>query len=448
MIKEFDNLISMCDMVNTTNSKLDKADILAKYPQCQELIEIAMNPYKKYHVTSKNIEKLKDKVDGTWSTKANYTGFLKILGTLIDGTLSGHNGIYTINEFIKEAGEEYREIVYNILDKNLKIRMGDKEINKVYPNLVPTFEVCLANKADDKKMAKVNSNWSIQRKLDGCRCICRREGDNITFYSRKGIEFETLQKVADSIRQFISDQFIKFDFVIDGEICIVNKNGDEIFNSIKDENGNELEKGIMSFIKKKNFTIPNPKYKMFDLLELEEFDSMKSNNTYTYRHNELKECFSGMEFTDVVENVPFTEDNFWEMQERVTNEGWEGLMLREDVGYEGKRTNSLLKVKKFFDDEYTVEGIEEGDFRMISKETGLEETIKTMTSVIITHKDNKVNVGSGFSIPERQKFFNDPSLILGKVITVQYFEETMNKKGELSLRFPTLKVIHGLERDT
>ena len=26
-------------------------------------------------------------------------------------------------------------------------------------------------------------------------------------------------------------------------------------------------------------------------------------------------------------------------------EGWEGLMLRKDVAYEGKRTKNLLKVK-------------------------------------------------------------------------------------------------------
>ena len=71
-----------------------------------------------------------------------------------------------------------------------------------------------------------------------------------------------------------------------------------------------------------------------------------------------------------------------------------------------------------------------------------------MTAVNIIHKDNVVNVGSGWSINERQKFFDDPSLIMGKVITVQYFEETMNKKGELSLRFPTVKAVHGLERDT
>jgi ATP-dependent DNA ligase len=31
-----------------------------------------------------------------------------------------------------------------------------------------------------------------------------------------------------------------------------------------------------------------------------------------------------------------------------------GVMLRKDVGYEGKRSKNLLKVKKFFDAEYTV----------------------------------------------------------------------------------------------
>jgi hypothetical protein len=29
---------------------------------------------------------------------------------------------------------------------------------------------------------------------------------------------------------------------------------------------------------------------------------------------------------------------------------------------------------------------------------------------------------------------------------VQYFEETYNDKGGISLRFPTVKVVHGVER--
>jgi DNA ligase 1 len=35
--------------------------------------------------------------------------------------------------------------------------------------------------------------------------------------------------------------------------------------------------------------------------------------------------------------------------------GHEGVMLRKNTGYEGKRSKNLLKCKKFFDAEYKVE---------------------------------------------------------------------------------------------
>jgi DNA ligase-1 len=37
--------------------------------------------------------------------------------------------------------------------------------------------------------------------------------------------------------------------------------------------------------------------------------------------------------------------------------------------------------------------------------------------------------------------------IIGKLITVQYFEETHNQNGGISLRFPTVKHIYDGERD-
>jgi DNA ligase-1 len=52
------------------------------------------------------------------------------------------------------------------------------------------------------------------------------------------------------------------------------------------------------------------------------------------------------------------------------------------------------------------------------------------------------------SIDMRRLWTKDPSLILGKTITVKYFEETIDKNGNKSLRFPTLKTIHGIERNT
>ena len=47
-----------------------------------------------------------------------------------------------------------------------------------------------------------------------------------------------------------------------------------------------------------------------------------------------------------------------------------------------------------------------------------------LTSVIVVHRGNRVGVGSGFTAEERIRFGKDPSLIIGKTITVKYFEES------------------------
>ena len=116
-------------------------------------------------------------------------------------------------------------------------------------------------------------------------------------------------------------------------------------------------------------------------------------------------------------------------------------MLRKNDKYKTGRTKDLLKVKEFNDKEYVVKDIITGNFRVISSKTGLEETIKTMTAVIIKNKSVDVKVGSGFSIDERKKFYNNPKLIIGKKITVQYFEETPDK----SFRFPIYKGVRDYE---
>ena len=60
------------------------------------------------------------------------------------------------------------------------------------------------------------------------------------------------------------------------------------------------------------------------------------------------------------------------------------------------------------------------------------------------HKGHKVKVGSGWSQEQRLQYMDGS--IVGKIITVQFFSETTNDKGGISLRFPTVKVVHGKER--
>ena len=128
------------------------------------------------------------------------------------------------------------------------------------------------------------------------------------------------------------------------------------------------------------------------------------------------------------------------MNQKVEKYGWEGLMLRDNLKpYKGKRIRDLCKVKKFFDEEFKVLDIITGPIRVIDKDSGLDTTIECMTAVIINYENTKV--GSGFSIEERQHYYKNPDDIIGKLITVQYFE-----KSNESLRFPTFKGIRNYEK--
>lgn len=106
----------------------------------------------------------------------------------------------------------------------------------------------------------------------------------------------------------------------------------------------------------------------------------------------------------------------------------EGIMINiSDAPYEAKRTKNLLKVKAMQDCDLKIVGFEEG--------TGKNKG--TLGAVIVDYKGFKVKVGSGFTDEDRRYFWENRDQLLGRVITVQYFEETTNKKdNSLSLRFP------------
>ena len=149
------------------------------------------------------------------------------------------------------------------------------------------------------------------------------------------------------------------------------------------------------------------------------------------------------EFGYLAQAVVTGDEHFDTWTQMATDNNWEGFMLRKDVGYEGKRSKNLLKVKKFFDAEYTIVDCDFGPMSVVRDGKEAQETM--LAQVYIVHKGHQVKVGSGFSQEQRIKYTTED--IVGKIITVQYFEETKNDKGGISLRFPTVKHIYENERD-
>ena len=140
--------------------------------------------------------------------------------------------------------------------------------------------------------------------------------------------------------------------------------------------------------------------------------------------------------------------------EEANNKGWEGLVIHKNVGYVGIKTNVVLKIKSFSDAEYQILDVETGPFTYYfdsldnqGKPIKKGKVEDMVTNLIIEHKGFRVSVGSGYTIEDRKKWFKNPKLIIGKWATIKYFEETTNKLGNISLRFPTVKTFYDKKRD-
>jgi DNA ligase-1 len=416
-----ERLQKFVDEMKSTSS-LNEKKVIIDSIKSDEFITSSLNytydPYKKYYVTSKTCKK------NSGLFKYNlHNDLFDLLDDLANRVITGHDAIAAVNGFIT-ANTKYEDLIFSIIDRNLEIRASDSVINKVIPNLIPTFDVALATKYEPKFCDFENEDWMASRKLDGVRCLIRKEGNKVNAYSRQGNEFTTLQKVINDVSK------IRGNFVLDGEICLM------------DENDNEDFQGIMKQIKKKDHQIENPKYVMFDCLEIEEFDNKVGNINLEQRYESLNDIdLSKYPTLDVLEQHSISSiDELTTMIDEAEKQGHEGVMLRKDVGYEGKRSKNLLKCKKFFDAEYEVLDIEFDSHRVIRE--GKEVVIPMLANVWIEHKGYKVAVGSGWNQEQRIRYQANPEQLLGKTITVQYFEETKNQDGGLSLRFPTVKHVY------
>lgn len=417
------------------SSSNKKVELLKEYLHDSDLKKLVMyvtNPFYQFHVTSDNCKKLNTLLA---LTEKEYNIF-ELLDLLRTREVTGHNAIGLVNSFVS-LNPEHKELIFNIIDKDLKCRVGESLVNKAVPKTVPTFDVALAEKFEPEMVNFETEEWYVSRKLDGVRCIVVvGENGQVTSYSRQGKIFETLGKVEETI----GDIGLR-NIVFDGEVCIVDENGDEDFQS------------IMKEIRRKNHTIQNVKYKIFDCLTLEEFSNQRSVRKLSERLNLLEGFISSLHIKyfrkknskilnceilpqEKIRNMKHLQ----EWMDMADKGGWEGVMLRKNVGYKGKRSKDLLKAKKFHDAEYVVKGITYGPIRII---VDGKEITETMTSqIVIEHKGFEVGVGSGFTIEQRQDFYKDPSKIVGKTANIQYFEETQNQEGGFSLRFPVLKYIY------
>lgn len=408
--------------INESNGRLYKQSVLQRYKDdeiVKRYLKIAFDPFMVFGISTKKLSKI---VPGSGVTEVESVfdlfDYLEKHNTGTDRDISICQEVLSyVNTWDRDAGT----ILEALICKDLSIGCDSKSINKEMPNLIPTFNVQLANKYFDKPQYVEGKTFALTTKIDGGRIIALKENGQVSFYTRAGQKYEGLVDLESEMLRLMPDNTC-----LDGEITLLVRGN----LSSKD-----AYKETMKIVRTKDKEKHGIKMLVFDCMTADEFKNQNCTNDYTVRRADAELLFNQGDF-QYFELLPIlyrgsdTSEITRILEEEVSN-GEEGIMINIcDAPYEFKRTNGLLKVKKMQTMDLEIIGFEEGEGRLAGK----------LGAVLVRYKNgNVVKVGSGFSDDLRVTIWASQSDYLGNICEVQYFEETTNADGGESLRFPIFK---------
>lgn len=409
--------------IQASNSRLHKQTVLRKYADdsiVMKYLQIAFDPYKVFGISTKKLAKI---VPGSGvrevETVLDLFDYLDKHNTGTDRDISICQEVLShVNTWDREAGY----ILEQLICKDLSIGCDAKTINKEMPGLIPTFDVMLANKYFDKPAYMEGKTFAITTKIDGGRIIAIKENGQVSFFTRAGQKYEGLVDLEDEMSRLMPDNTC-----LDGEITLLS--------NPKALSSKDQYKETMKIVRTKDPEKHGIKMLVFDWMPASDFKRQQCDMPYKYRRVVVNNLFDELDlrYFELLPLLYVGEDTakITEILEEEVANGEEGIMINDyNALYEFKRTNNLLKVKKMQTMDLEVIGFEEGEGRLAG----------TLGAALVRYKNgNVVKVGSGFSDDMRKTVWSLRESYIGKIMEIQYFEETTNADGGESLRFPIFK---------
>lgn len=316
-----------------------------------------------------------------------------------------------------------RMYAQDFLCKKITLGVTAKTVNKAVDHeFIPEFRCMLANKYFEHPDKVEGKHFYLTEKLDGIRCLAVCKENDIKFFTRQGQPIEGLWQVEDVLKRIRSRT--GSDFVLDGELLYAWRDGLP---------SKEQYKRTTMLVRK-----DGPKDGVtlfaFDYLSVEAFESRQCTTPY-WERRQMLETIVLNDHTIGVKVLPILyhgNDTSKIIQYLNIQRGLEheGVMINlADEPYQFTRTNALLKVKVMQDCDLEITGVQEGTGKFAG----------TLGALICDYKGNPVGVGSGITDEMRREIWANTDKYIGRVATIQYFEETNDADGKLSIRFPVFK---------
>ena len=407
---------SMLREARATTSKLEKQAIIKAALEgghsfaIAGLLKYALSPYIRFGVAQ-----IPDPIAGEISSllaDERLRRCTSLFDRLATRQVTGNAAKVEIGLLLGSLPIEEREVVFNILSKDLRAGFSESTVNKARPDTVPVFSCQLAL-SEMPDITRLSYPVLVEPKYDGVRCIAVKSAGVVSLFSRNGIPFDNFAEIEEALAAGMPD-----DYVFDGEVLHADRLGEVGFKLV-------MKRAKAS--RGKSDDIPLC-YQAFDGMSLQDWSEQRCERIAEERGGWTRHLIeTGFPAGGAVRATPFRKCYAAAEVEAYYAElvaaGFEGVIIKGVNGkYTFKRNASWLKLKPFDTVDLVVVGTTEGNGKYAGTLGTLvaEGHIGTSSGVVRV----KTEVGSGFTDAQRGELWANRQLLVGMVVEVRYQDVT------------------------
>ena len=431
---------SWINKLNESDSRLHKEDVVKQALEAavlgstnaQAFLGLAKATYNPY--VTFGVKQIPDTV-GISGAENPWQEFNELLVRLSQRQITGH----AARDAIQAIADRFDSTEWNtfcaaVLRRDLRAGISSTTINKICKKTdyeIPIFGCQLATNSEGRPEMKGVKR--LEPKLDGVRAlftVIPSDGEiTVICFSRNGKVFENFGHIEEQIRNNF-DRLVRGHmnalidgFVLDGEVI-----------------GNTFQELMRQARRKSDVQAEDSVFNIFDIIPLADFRAGHWNAQLEKRIKILENIRHVIDDMPNVELLPHImvdldtaagKDQLERYAKDNVNAGFEGIMIKEmSAPYLCKRSTDWMKWKPTITVDLEVIGVEEGTGRNVGRLGAL------VCSGVDDGKEISVNVGSGFSDTDRDDYWGNRNVVIGRTAEILCDVITQNQDGTYSLRFP------------
>ncbi|WFD25742.1 hypothetical protein MNAN1_000708 [Malassezia nana] len=487
VVQELQRLRALLERVAATPRLREKEEVVRSYPDLGALLRAVYADGYRFHMTSQALVRFRETRKSTspppnTPLPSSVAELLQQLGTR---TERGHAAKELVLAFLahhgvdaqhaREKGESMSvlDVFYRCLDRHLGVGLSARSVQRALQ--APTartakvpvdvnawrqrlctlghvapwpMPVALARTFAAPRLPPTPTPWYASRKLDGVRCLLVVDVDayarpsHVCALSRHGRSFRALDPFTAQLRVELEacPHTPRTPWLLDGELCV--------WPTPERESFVQAASLVQSHTSRSDSPLV---YHPFDMLTLDEFLLWRHMRTrlLSQRLEALHTLVSWLgthcpqtrvrALAQTRLDAPAALESKWREAA-----AWEGLIVRQDRPYEGRRSRAMLKLLARHEAEFVVDDVEISTMRLPID--GVYAERRAVASLLVRYGDRHVSVGSGLRPSERVYWAQYPDDLRGRTVTISYAAEAANLEGHApSLRFPVLKYVYEKE---